>query len=160
MVIVNLTTNASDLMEIQEKQQCSYCNLPVKDHAVVIIKGEVSTEQSEQQHPHAPYISLEVTHNTPAAECYRKDFWVMHQLTWSGHHGRAKLSYFKAVNIEHVLPLIQCMLFPGWVQGQRMQDSHNKSSAHNPNHPEQKQPHDNMRRFSWNINVRFTLASL
>lgn len=40
-----------------------YCDLPVEDHAVVIIKGQVSTEQSEQQHSHTPHISLEVTHN-------------------------------------------------------------------------------------------------
>lgn len=45
-------------------QQISYCNLPVEDHAVVIIKRQVSAEQSEQQHPHTPHISLDVTHHT------------------------------------------------------------------------------------------------
>lgn len=40
----------------------SYCNLPVEDHAVVVIKGQVSTEQSKQQHSHTPHVSLEVTH--------------------------------------------------------------------------------------------------
>lgn len=41
----------------------SYCNLPVEDHAVVIIKRQISTEQREEQHPHTPHISLGVKHN-------------------------------------------------------------------------------------------------
>lgn len=41
-----------------------YCNLSVEDHAVFIIKGQVSTEKSEQQYSHTPHISLEVTHHT------------------------------------------------------------------------------------------------
>lgn len=46
----------------------SHCNLPVEDHAVVIIKGQVSAEQSEQQHSHTPHISLEVTHHTALSQ--------------------------------------------------------------------------------------------
>lgn len=45
-------------------QQHSYSNFPVEDHAVVVIEGQVSTEQSEQKHSHTPHISLEVTHHT------------------------------------------------------------------------------------------------
>ena len=33
-------------------------DLPVEDHAVVVVEGQVSTEEGEEQHPHAPHVSL------------------------------------------------------------------------------------------------------
>lgn len=48
---------------VQKRQLFSYCNLPVEDHAVVIIKRQISTEQSEEQHPHTPHISLGEKHH-------------------------------------------------------------------------------------------------
>lgn len=42
----------------------SYRNLPVEGHAVLVIKRQVSTEQSEEEHTHTPNICLEVTHHT------------------------------------------------------------------------------------------------
>lgn len=49
-------------------EESPYGNLPVEDHAVLIIKRQVSTEQSEQQHSHTPHISLEVAQHTALSQ--------------------------------------------------------------------------------------------
>lgn len=146
---------------VQKRQLFSYCNLPVEDHVVVIIKRQISTEQSEEQHPHTPHISLGEKHHLSSV-FQREIQRLMLQWIWARKHKPDDLWHTRLTRCFHgqtdaefvwnkqsllqksrpwfaALPLSQCRLSPGWAQEQHMQDFHSMSWAHNPNLPEMRQ---------------------